>query len=328
MTRTSAALTRGWTLILALLLLVAPGSALADSDFALTPHPGNPVQVESGWSPRGLVRHGESEYRLFLRKWTQNTPGDFKVLVSTDGVDWQASGGDSLLGWSQSAGDYNSRLCELKTQDTYRLYLDGGAFFDPNFINSHPGTRLEYSQSDDPGFFGERQTLLQYPNQGGQAKLYGLWAVEGLDGDHLFYNASDPSRGGFGNGDIVHALVPLGTLEVQEMGVVISRGEAGSFDDQKVEKPVVFFDGRQFEMFYSAQSSQEIQGAQSHLGHAVSADGQDWQKTGMVEGSSGLWEVEGVVKNQDGSYGIWYQQSGVEGLCFASLPVREWALDQ
>ena len=90
---------------------------------------------------------------------------------------------------------------------------------------------------------------------------------------------------------------------------VLDVGEAGSWDDERVYKPYVIFDGSTYHMWYSG-----LDGTNTRIGYATSSDGIIWTKYAanpvLVLGSSGTWDdmfVESPCVLYDGNiYHLWY----------------------
>jgi hypothetical protein len=102
-------------------------------------------------------------------------------------------------------------------------------------------------------------------------------------------------------------------------GVVLSEGEAGSWDDRVVSSPVVLFDGTTYRMWYiGVGGSASVYGM---VGYATSSDGTNWTKLEggpvLVPSGNGGWDdynVGGLSVMFNGThYMMWYGgQPGVD----------------
>jgi predicted GH43/DUF377 family glycosyl hydrolase len=94
---------------------------------------------------------------------------------------------------------------------------------------------------------------------------------------------------------------------------LLTKGEAGSWDDKGVYVPKVLYDGDQFHMWYNGSRSSGFE----QIGHATSADGTVWTRDEanpvMGSGTGGEWDdgnvgPGGVIYDGE-SYHMWYAAS-------------------
>jgi predicted GH43/DUF377 family glycosyl hydrolase len=91
-------------------------------------------------------------------------------------------------------------------------------------------------------------------------------------------------------------------------GIVLDRGEKGDFDDKNLESPIIVRDEHDvYVMFYRGQSSNDCIG---RIMQAVSLDGRDWIKTGVVMEPREPYEGKKIdpmaVFYEDGIYKMYY----------------------
>ena len=98
-------------------------------------------------------------------------------------------------------------------------------------------------------------------------------------------------------------------------GIVLDKGDEGSWDDLEVGQPVVVFDGTTYRMWYVAHG--EPTNVWAMVGYATSSDGITWTKYSnnpvLVPGANG-WEDRhvwpGPVIMYEGEYEMWYMAQG------------------
>ncbi len=104
-------------------------------------------------------------------------------------------------------------------------------------------------------------------------------------------------------------------------GVVLDRGEKGSYDDKNIESPIVLknTDGT-YTMWYRGMNKTDDVG---RIMRAVSVDGINWTKTGVVMVPTERYEGDKIdpmtVMYEDGIYKMWYGgDSGGGCACYAT----------
>jgi len=91
-------------------------------------------------------------------------------------------------------------------------------------------------------------------------------------------------------------------------GIVLNLGWRGDFDDKNIESPLVVQQAAgNYVMFYRGQSYADKLG---RVMRAVSSDGVNWKKTGVVMTPSTAYEGDKIdpmaVMNEDGVFKMWY----------------------
>ena len=99
-------------------------------------------------------------------------------------------------------------------------------------------------------------------------------------------------------------------------GMVLNKGEPGSWDEHQVRNPIVLFDGASYRMWYSGYIY-----ATAKIGFATSPDGIHWTKYDqnpvLVAGGNGGWDDYTVgaftVMLEGSKYWMWYNGVRAEG---------------
>jgi predicted GH43/DUF377 family glycosyl hydrolase len=103
--------------------------------------------------------------------------------------------------------------------------------------------------------------------------------------------------------------------KIDSINPVLDVGQAGNWDDHRVEHPSVMFDGTTYKMWYTGHD-----GTNSRIGYAWSSDGMNWTKVDTVNpvldlGSFGSWDamhvLTPVVIFTDSTHLMWY--TGADG---------------
>jgi len=127
---------------------------------------------------------------------------------------------------------------------------------------------------------------------------------------HIWYSGLDDVLGSGTNIRIGYAVSPDGISWTEHSGnPILDIGAAGSWDDKRVYKPYVLFDGSTYYMWYTGYD-----GTNTRIGYATSPDSITWTKYAgnpvLDLGSSGSWDdmfVEGPSVIFDGNnYHMWY----------------------
>ncbi|MCJ7423091.1 hypothetical protein MUP01_02335 [Candidatus Bathyarchaeota archaeon] len=125
-------------------------------------------------------------------------------------------------------------------------------------------------------------TWMKYP---GNPVIRGLVEPSVIHDGHMFKMWCS-NLTGF---QICYAFSPNG-IDWTVHGVVLDRGEAGSWDHNIVREPVVLFDGRIYRMWYLGQTDY----GPHMVGYATSLDGISWTKSEanpvLVPGGNGGWD--------------------------------------
>jgi hypothetical protein len=90
----------------------------------------------------------------------------------------------------------------------------------------------------------------------------------------------------------IYYAVSIDGVNWAPQGVILSEGEAGSWDDRVVSSPVVLFDGTTYRMWYiGVGGSASVYGM---VGYATSSDGTSWTKHEggpvLIPGGNGGWD--------------------------------------
>ncbi|MFQ6615154.1 MAG: carboxypeptidase regulatory-like domain-containing protein [Fidelibacterota bacterium] len=122
---------------------------------------------------------------------------------------------------------------------------------------------------------------------------------------HMWYDANDGTTPRIG-----HATSSDGVAWTEDAGnPVLDLGTSGSWEDEAVNQPSVFFDGATYHMWYSGED-----GSTGRIGYATSSDGVTWTKyaanpvldVGTPGAWDSLWVAAPIVVFDGSSYHMWY----------------------
>ncbi len=234
--------------------------------------------------PCGLF--AEDTYHLWYVRDTGATRS-ICYAKSSDGVAWENCPGNPVLSDGTGAvwdGAFVSQPSVFYDGTQYHMWYAG-----------YDGATMQigYAISSDGAVWNKHA---ENPVLG--AGAVGAWDEAGVSGPdvlvdgtvyHMWYSGSDGDHSSIGYATSTDGAV----WETHAGNPVLDVGVGGVWDEAGVRGPSVFYDGRQYRMWYAGYD-----GAHLSIGYATSLDGVTWdedaQNPVLDVGASGLWDDAGV----------------------------------
>jgi predicted GH43/DUF377 family glycosyl hydrolase len=290
------------------------GYATSPDGVSWTKYPGNPVLdlgPPGSWDDfRAYVPSVVFNGTKYFMMYSGNDGSTYRIgyASSTDKINWTKSPANPVLdlGPGGSWDDTNvGTPYILYDGTTYKMWYSG---FDGT--NNRVGYATLSNMFNFEKYSGNPVIDIGSPGSWNDMYTYAPSVLHDGTTYHMWYGGHDGSnvRIGYANStDGVSWVIYSGNP-------VLDLGLSGSWDDQHVHYPYVFYDGAIYHMWYSGKD-----GLNHRIGYANSTDGITWSKFSgnpvLDIGSSGSWDDEFVFSPEvifDGStYHMWY--SGYDG---------------
>ncbi|MBE7558132.1 hypothetical protein HS125_03965 [bacterium] len=282
--------------LVALILLAGPSAlAILPASAPFMPHPGNPILSRG---PNGavddnaigrpcVIRVGDQLRMYYIAHGGSYASIQIRYATSEDGINWEKAAGAPLL-----TGD-GSGFDALSVFDPAVL-VDNGLYH-MWFIAMDASTNptIGHAVSSDGIHWGSRELALTRGPQGAFDYFTVSDPVVVKVGD-VFYMWYSGRNGPTNKGDPTNVLrVGLATstdgIRWEKHGVVLNPGVPGDFDEWLAYGPEIRYTSGLFAMYYTGQNYAGV----TQIGLAISTDGRNWTKQGLVlpAGEAGSWNA-------------------------------------
>jgi predicted GH43/DUF377 family glycosyl hydrolase len=303
------AASRAPILVVFSLLLLLPAAAYAAGPVnpgSFSKHAGNPVvpagaagswDASTAMAP-SVVFVGGQYHMWFVGAAAPTFVGRVGHATSPDGLTWSKDSAPALDVGSPGEWDSKSIL-------GVSVLFDGGFYRMWYAADNGSTVQIGYATSDDGLTWVKLADPVLSPDGSSweQARISWPCVIKVGGRYHMWYRG-----GNIPNTAIGYATSTDGVNWVKHSGnPVFTGGDVGDWDDV-LEAAAVTHDGFLYHMWYSGAGANDV----GQVGHAFSADGVNWTRTGIVlaNGAAGAFDALGAdyafVRLEDSTYKMWY----------------------
>ncbi len=299
------------------------GYANSDDGINWTKNPDNPIlSPGSGGSWDNLLILSPNVVKInnSFRMWYGGSDGSQDRIghaISYDGVNWTKRAVNPVMDVGEP-GSWDDNHVNMPS-----IHFDGSTY--KMWYGGYDGTNYQigYATSNDA-----ENWVKESNNPVLSLGLSGEWDDYHVSDMDVLFNGTEYKMWYSGhdgtNYKIGYATSNDGINWVKHGGnPILSLGSSGSWEDEGVSSPSIFYDGFSYKMWYTG-----FDGANRRIGYATSSNGINWTKYAgnpvINLGSSGAWdETDSYHPNvifEDGLYKLWYAgDDGVNwGMGFAT----------